>query len=188
MKNNCLFFVYYVILWLVIILKALFKNKTTYSKEVYDKFLEFHRNKFGLRYKIYNILIIGIILACIVYLVAYHIYSSAIVFCLILVGFIIWRFFKPISDVVKEYKSDKIQNSTTYIFNFYDNYFTVQDKKNISKMRYHKLRKIFSTKDFFYLYIDKTHSFLIDKSGFIVGSPKDFYTFVKKKKSFLPFK
>ena len=27
-------------------------------------------------------------------------------FCIILVGFIVWRFFKPISDVAKEYKSD----------------------------------------------------------------------------------
>ena len=188
MKKICHFFVYYDILRLVITLKALFKNKTTYSKEVYDKFLEFHRNKFGLRNKIYNILIIGIILACIIYLVAYHIYSSAIVFCIILVGFIVWRFFKPISDVAKEYKSNKIQNSTTYIFNFYDNYFTVQDKKNISKIKYHKLYRIFSTKDFFYLYIDKTYSYLIDKTGFIVGNPKDFYNFVKKRKSFLPFR
>lgn len=166
-------------------MKALFKNKTSYSKDVYDNFLEFHGKKFGFRFKLYNILIIAIILSCIVYLVAYNIYSSAIVFCLILVIFIVWRFLKPISLVNKEYCSDKIRNSTTYIFNFYEKYFTVQDKKNISKVKYHKLHKIFDAQNFFYLYVDNTYAFLIDKSGFVKGDPNNFYVFIKKKKLFL---
>ena len=165
----------------MIILKALFKNKTSYSKEIYDKFLEFHRNKYGFRYKLYNILVIAIVLACIVYLVAYKAYTTAVVFCIILVIFIVWRFLKPISEVTKDYKSDKVKKSTTYTFNFYDKYFTVQDKKTISKTRYSKLYRIFQTKDFFYLYIDKSHAFLIDKSGFVKGNCNEFYKFIKTK-------
>lgn len=174
----------YDILYVVIILKTLFKNKTTYSKKVYDEFLQFHKKKFGLKYNLYNTIIISTILTCIIYLTSYHIYSSAIVFCIILITFITWRFFKPIFEVSKEYTSNKIQNSITYIFNFYDKYFTIQDTKNISKIKYYKLNKIFSTNDFFYLYIDKSHSFLLDKSGFITGDPKKFYRFIKERKNF----
>ena len=165
----------------MIILKALFKNKTSYSKEIYDKFLEFHRNKFGFRYKLYNIIIIGIILACIVYLVAYNAYPTAIIFSIILVIFIAWRFLKPVAEVAKDYKSDKVKNSTTYSFSFYDKYFTIQDKNSISKTKYSKLYRIFQTKNFYYLYIDKTHAFLIDKSGFVKGNSVDFYKFIKTK-------
>lgn len=166
----------------MIILKVLFKNKTSYSKEVYDKFLEFHRNKYGFRYRLYNIIIIGIILACIVYLVSYKLYSTAIVFCIIFVIFITCRFLKPLSDVDKEYKSDKIRNSTTYTFTFYDKYFTIKDGKAYSKVKYYKLYRIFNTEKYYYLYIDKTHAFLIDKSGFINGNPNEFYKFVKTRK------
>lgn len=162
----------------MIILKAVFKNKTSYSKEIYDKFLEFHRNKYGFRYKLYNIIVIAIILACIVYSVAYHVYTTAIVFCIILVIFIIWRFLEPVQEVAKDYK-DKTKNSTIYTFNFYEKYFSVEDKKSISKIKYYKLHRVFQTKDFFYLYIDKTHAFLIDKSGFIKGDYKEFYKFIK---------
>ena len=163
----------------MIILKALFKNKTTYSKEIYDRFLEFHRNKFGFKYKLYNIIVIGIILACIVYSVGYKAYTTSVVFCIILVIFIIWRFLKPVAEVAKDYNSDKVKKSTIYTFNFYDKYFTVQDKKTVSKIKYYKLYRLFQTKDFFYLYIDKSHAFLIDKSGFFKGNSADFYKFIK---------
>lgn len=173
----------------MIILKTLFKNKTSYSKEIYDKFLEFHRNKFGFRYKLYNILVIGIILACIVYSIAYNAYTTAVVFCIIWVIFIVWRFLKPVSEVVKDYKSDKVKRSTTYTFSFYDKYFSVQDNKTISRIKYYKLYRFFQTKDFFYLYIDKSHAFLIDKSGFVKGNCNEFYKFIATKNlKFLLFK
>ena len=172
---------FYDILYLVIILEVLYKNKTSYSKEVYDKFLEFHRNKYGFRYKLYNIIIIAIILACIIYLVSYNLFSTAIVFCIIFVIFIVWRLFKPVSDVSKEYNSEKIKNSTTYTFTFYDKYFTLKDSKAYSKIKYYKLRRIFNTEKYYYLYIYKTHAFLIDKSKFIKGDYKDFYKFIKTK-------
>ena len=163
----------------MIILKALFKNKTAYSKKIYDRFLEFHRNKFGFKYKLYNIIVIGTILACIVYSVGYKAYTTSVVFCIILVIFIIWRSLKPVAEVSKDYNSDKVKKSTIYTFNFYDKYFTVQDKKTVSKIKYYKLYRLFQTKDFFYLYIDKSHAFLIDKSGFFKGNSVDFYKFIK---------
>ena len=165
---------------MVIILEILFKNKTTYSKEAYDDFLFFHRKKFGNKYKIYNIFVIALILFCIVYLVGYRHYNSAIIFCLFLVGFIYWRFFKPIIDVSKEYKSDKICKSASFIFSFYEKFFTVESNNHISKIKYHNLYKIFETDSFFYLYVDKTHSFLLNKSTFTKGNCENFRIFISK--------
>ena len=169
----------------VINLKILFKNTTTYSKETYDKFLEFHRKKFGLKYKLFNIFIIFVMLACIIFLVGYHYIHSAIFFCCFLVGFVFWRYLKPISDVSKEYKSDKIANSSSFTFIFYEKNFTVKDKKYISQIKYRNLYKIFDVDDFFYLYLDKTHSFLLQKDCFSKGDYNEFYSFIKKKISFL---
>ena len=41
--------------------------------------------------------------------------------------------------------------------------------------------KVFETKDYFYLYLDEDTAFLVSKSGFKIGTPKDFSEFIKKK-------
>ena len=112
----------------MIILKILFKNKTTYSEDVYNEFLEFHRKKFGLKFGLFNICIIALILTCIVYLVSYRNYTSAIMFCIILTIFIFLRYFKPALEVANDYKSEKISDNSTFTFTFYDKYFTIKEK------------------------------------------------------------
>ena len=57
----------------------------------------------------------------------------------------------------------------------------ITNKLQYSKVRYFKLYKIFETTDFFYLYIDKEHAFLIDKNGFTFGSAEEFSKFIHKK-------
>lgn len=84
-------------------------------------------------------------------------------------------------EVSKELKSEKIQKETVFTFKFYKTFFTCQDDKFISKIKYYKLRKVFETDNFFYLYIDKNHSFLIDKSKFKYNNSSDFSNFIKKK-------
>ena len=167
----------------MIVLKILFKNKTTYSEDVYNEFLEFHRKKFGLKFASFNICIIALILTCIVYLVSYRNYTSAIMFCIILTVFIFLRYFKPALEVSNDYKSEKISNNSTFTFTFYDKYFTVKEKNDIYKSKYRNLYKIFETDNYFYLYIDKNHSFLLDKTGFIVGNSNDFNKFILHKKA-----
>ena len=167
----------------MIVLKILFKNKTTYSEDVYNEFLEFHRKKFGLKFALFNICIIALILTCIVYLVSYRNYTSAIMFCIILTIFIFLRYFKPALEVSNDYKSEKISDNSTFTFTFYDKYFTIKEKNDIYKSKYRNLYKIFETDNYFYLYIDKNHSFLLDKTGFIVGDSNDFNKFILHKKS-----
>ena len=50
-----------------------------------------------------------------------------------------------------------------------------------TRVYYFKLHKVFETKDYFYLYLDEDTAFLVSKSGFKLGTPKDFSEFIKKK-------
>lgn len=67
----------------------------------------------------------------------------------------------------------------TYVF--YDKYMQIINSSNNIKLNYYKLYKVFETKNYFYLYINKNYSFVLSKDGFSIGNPDDFYKFIKKK-------
>ncbi len=162
-------------------LKILFKNTTKYSKDVYNKFLAFHNKKYHLTYTLYTGLVTMLILFCLILQVQSHHLNLAILICCCLTAFILWRFFRPISDITKEYKSDKIQKEKEFTYKFYQHFFTIEDTNEYSKIKYYELHKVFETDDFFYLYIDKTHSFLLNKTCFKKNNSADFSQFIKKK-------
>ena len=165
-------------------MKLLFKNTTKYSKSVYDEFLKFHRKKYRFTYILYNVIVIALILFCLTVQVQYHNFSGSILFCIILSLFILWRYLHPIEEVTKEYNSDKIQKEKSFTFKFYDKFFTCEDIKEFSKFKYYKLHKVYETNNFFYLYIDKTHSFILDKTKFNENKSAEFSNFIKKKAFF----
>ncbi len=162
-------------------LKILFKNTTKYTKSIYDTFLDFHRKKYYCTYTAYTLLVITFILFFLILQIKFHNHAFAFMVCCGLTFFIFWRFFRPVSEISKEYKSDKIQKQKLFTFKFYDKLFIVQDNKQFSEIKYYQLYKVFETDDFFYLYIDKTHSFLLDKSCFKENNPNDFSEKKKKK-------
>ena len=105
----------------------------------------------------------------------------AFIFILTLICFLLWRIFHPIKEVKDEFESKKIQKESTFIFRFYKKYFTISDSNNFEKIKYWKLYKIYETNDFFYLYINKDHAFLLEKNTFTKGDISTFYIFVKRK-------
>ena len=165
----------------MIILKILFKNTTKYNKKVYDKFLQFHRNKFSLSYTFYTAIVAIALFYCISMQVIYHNLTLAISLCTVLTAFFLWRFLHPIKEVSKDYHSDTIQKEKEFTFLFFDNHFKIRDQLSSEIVKYYKLYRVFETTDFFYFYIDKTHSYLISKAGFFKGSTSEFSTFIKKK-------
>ena len=169
---------------MVIILKVLFKNRTKYSEEVYNQFLEFHRNKFKFSYTLYTALIMIALFYFISMQVIYHNLTLAIVLCIVMSVFFLWRYLKPISEVSKDYKSDTIQQQQSFTFLFYSNHFIIRNNMCYESIKYSNLHRIFETNDFFYLYIDKRHSYIISKSGFLKGTSNDFASFIKKKNFF----
>lgn len=172
---------------MVINLEILFKNTTKYTKETYKQFVEFHSKKYNFQYTLFNVIIIALILFCIVLQVSYKYYEIAILTCIVFTCFCLYRYFHPISVVSKELKGKTIAEEKSFTFKFYEKYFKVFDKLDSNTVKYYKLRRAFETKDFFYLYIDKTHAFIINKENFSIGKPTDFSEFIKKK-CFLRYK
>lgn len=149
-------------------LKILFKNKTKYTKQAYKEFVEIHNKTHNFTYTLYTVIVIALLLICLVLQVNNHTYSLAITFCLIITCFILWRFFHPISVVSKQFNSSTIQTEKEFTFNFYDKYFKIIDNNQFEIFKYYKIYKVYETDNFFYLYTNRTHSFLINKNNFLV--------------------
>ena len=162
-------------------MNMLFKNTTKYSKECYENFLIFHNKKFGVSSNFYTLLIVILMAFCIVLQLKAGNTQLAFIFILTLICFLLWRIFHPIKEVKDEFESKKIQKESTFIFRFYEKYFTISDSYNFEKIKYWKLYKIYETNDFFYLYINKNHAFLLEKNTFTKGDISTFYRFVKRK-------
>ena len=162
-------------------MKIFFKNKTKYSRDLYDEYLEFHRKKYTLKYTLYTALVIFAILFCITLQVVNHYYSLAIILCFALTLFFLWRNLHPVYEVTKDYNSKKIVNENEFTFIFYNKYFKIYGRKEISELNYFKIYRVFETDTFFYIYVDKTHSLLLNKDGFTKGAPEDFTKFIKHK-------
>lgn len=162
-------------------MKLLFKNTTKYTKLIYDEFLTFHNQKYHFGYTLYTCIITAFLLFFLIIQIQIHQFLFVFFISCVLTGFLLWRFFHPISVVTKEYKSETIQEEKEFSFCFYSNFFTVEDEKEFSEMKYYQLRKIFETDCFFYLYLDKTHAFLLDKSNFKNNNPSAFSAFIRKK-------
>lgn len=149
-------------------MKILFKNKTKYTKQAYKEFVEIHNKTHNFTYTLYTIIVIALLLICLVLQVNNHTYSLAITFCLIITCFILWRFFHPISVVSKQFNSSTIQTEKEFTFNFYNKYFKIIDNNQFEIFKYYKIYKVYETDNFFYLYTNRTHSFLINKNNFLV--------------------
>lgn len=162
-------------------MKILFKNRTKYTKSTYQEFLNFHQEKYGPKYQFYTAIILILIFFCFAMQVKYHKYTLAILFACSLTAFFLWRFFHPLKQIKKEMESEKITKEKEFSFRFFEKHFEISDKQKIEKMKYYKLLRVFETKTFFYLYIDKNHAFLLSKNSFVIGSPEEFSKFIKKK-------
>lgn len=163
------------------LMKILFENKTKYTKEVYQKYLKFHQSKYGNKYRFITIFYILLLCFCIIMNLKYWNIITTLILAITLTIFCFYRFFYPIKKVKKELKTEKFKKEKEFTFTFYEKYFVISDKKVSEQIRYWKLHRIFETKDFFYLYINKDHAFLLDKSTFIKGNTSEFLKFLKKK-------
>ena len=79
---------------------------------------------------------------------------------------------------LKKYRSGEFRLENGEV---YDKFFVISDKKNSEKIKYWKLHRIYETEEFFYLYINKDHAFLLDKSTFTKGNTSEFLKFLRKK-------
>ena len=162
-------------------MKLLFKNKTKYTKEVYKTFLEFHNKKYGNSYHFYTAIITLLLFFCFGMNLKFHNFAVTIGIFIAMIAFLYWRFFHPTHEIQKELKKDKIQKEKEFQFRFFEKCIEILDKTYTSKFNYFKIKHIYETNKYFYLYIDKNHAFILGKSNFTIGNIDDFRTFIKHK-------
>ena len=120
-------------------------------------------------------------LFCITLQLLHGSYTLAVLTCILLTIFVLWRLLHPLQEIQKERTSEKITKEKQYRFVFYEKHFEIWDHNQFYVGKYAQLYKVFDTADFFYLYTEKNRAFLLDKKGFLVGTPEDFSNFMKKK-------
>ena len=76
------------------------------------------------------------------------------------------------------------------IFEFQEDTFkisaTAKNGTEFSELNYSSIVKFMESKQDIYLFISKTHGYILDKSGFTVGSPEEFLKFLQEKN--IPYK
>ncbi len=159
----------------------LFENKTTYTQNMYIDFLKFHNKRYNFTYMTYTIIWSIILLSCIIYCFSYNMRLQGVIITIILLSFVIYRFARPQMIVDKELKSDKLGDNNINVFTFYKKYMEIKNKNGKFKYNYFMIRKVFETKDSFYLYVTKENAFLISKKAFSLGTSEDFSKFAKLK-------
>ena len=86
-------------------MKLIFKNKTKYTKQVYANFLQFHQNKYGIKYKFTTILTILILSFFIITNLQYSNYPTVFLVEKALVLLCLNKFFYPIKKLKKKLKT-----------------------------------------------------------------------------------
>ena len=160
-------------------MKIIYENKTKYTKEAYNNFLKFHQKKYNLRYELFTIFIIILLIFCSVVNFMSNHSNIALIFIFIIIGFFLYRHINPIKKIKKEFR--KIKNETEFTFDFYDKYFIVSGDKKDEKIRYWSIRRVYDNKDYIFLYKDKENAFVLKKDCFLIGDKNTFIKFIKRK-------
>ena len=161
-------------------MKVLFKNITKYDKENRENLINFHTSKYGKKELIKFVLMTIVFIYVFIFNLIYKNWYSILM--LLLLTMIMYLVYK-----IKEKKENKRNKNIIkeYTFGFYEKYIKIRYRRQYQKIIYLNIKKIFETDKNFFLYTDDTHSLILDKEGFVIGTPEEFSEFIKKK---CPFK
>lgn len=100
----------------------------------------------------------------------------------LMIYFLVHRYVVMPKNNLKNIKSKYGENPVH--FDFEEKHFTVNvengaNSENIS-IEYDKLIKAKEVKDYFFLYSDRQHAYVIKKSAFVMGCPEDLSVYLKK--------
>lgn len=162
-------------------MEKLFENKTKYSQKEYDAFLESYKKeyeKMDTSYLLFYVIFFGICM------ILAFIEKEIILGIILLMGLAIYLWYKiikPMKEVEKEKEKQKISGDFENNYEFYKNYFKVENVDGKAQILYFKLYRVVETKTNFYIYISRQYAFIVSKEGFTKGTSEEFSAFLKKK-------
>ena len=162
-------------------MEKLFENKTKYSDKEYSAFLTSYKEEFfktEIAYMFFNIAFFGM---CMIFAFKEN---EKILALALLIGLLVYAWVKiirPIIAVRKDQKSHKFSGHFVNNYEFYKNFFKVQNSDGNAQIVYLNLYRVVETKTYFYMYISREYAFIVSKLGFTKGTPEEFSKFIKKK-------
>lgn len=162
-------------------MEKLFENKTKYSQKEYDIFLKSYEEEYATSDKAYMTFYILFFGLCMILAFKEREFILAISL-LIGLGIYLWyKIIRPFKAVEKDKKSQKLSGSFINKYEFFKNYFRVENPEGEAQIFYFKLYRVVETKSYFYIYISRQYAFIVSKLGFTEGKSEDFSKFIKKK-------
>lgn len=158
-----------------------FENNTKYNEKIYEDFLKFHTKQYFAKYVAYTIIVLLAFIYMLFCSMGYGNWNLVLLIFIIIIGFITYRIYSQKRIIKEELESSKISGQEEFTFKFYDKYFTVNNLKKIEEIKYVKIYKAFETNIYFYLYINRTNAFILEKSGFVNKDIDEFKDFLKTK-------
>ena len=160
-------------------MKILFKNNTKYTKEKYNDFIEFHKNKYGKK----MIIKFVITVICVLYILIFNIINKNWLVILLLTGIAIMFYLlnNVKNNKIQKQNKKMLRDRNQFTFFFYEHFIKIKCGRKFDRIRYFELYKIFETKEYFFLYVDETHSLIVSKEGFEIGTAREFSDFIRKK-------
>lgn len=162
-------------------MEKLFENKTKYSQKEYDIFLESYKKEYASADNAYIVFYIVFFGFCTIWA---FIEKEIFLGIALLIGLSVYLWFKiirPNQLVEKTKKSPKVSGKFVNKYEFYKNYFKVENPDGKTQVLYFKLYRVVETKSYFYIYISREYAFIVSKLGFTEGKAEDFSKFIKKK-------
>ena len=106
-----------------------------------------------------------------------------VVLIIIILTCILYAINKVLRNQKKQERVHKrrIQRGQNYVYDFYRYYIRVKIGRKGQTIYYFKLHKVYETKDYFYLYLNKEYSLIVSKEGFTIGNSRKFSEFIKRK-------
>ena len=162
-------------------MEKLFENKTKYTNKEYTAFLKSYKEEFAkteIAYILFNIIFFGM---CMIF--SFKENEKILAFSL-LIGLLVYIWFKiirPVKAVKKDQESHKFSGHFVNNYEFYKNYFSVENIDGKAQIIYLKLYRIVETNSYFYIYISREYAFIVSKLGFTKGTSEEFSKFIKKK-------
>lgn len=165
-------------------MESLFENKTKYSKELYDKYIEFHAKKYGVKEIIeFIIVVISALILIVIDIQNIEKLKFAFIGIIVILASIIYVFIRERVKAKKQYEGmiNKKQKDSYAEYSFFDQYFISSYQGESRKVYYVEIKKVFILKDRYYLYLDKNHACVLLKDGFTKGTEEDFRKFLDTK-------
>lgn len=165
-------------------MEKIFENKTKYSQKEYNAFLESYNKEFATSdsaYIIFYMLFFGV---CMIFAFKEGIFLLGITLFIGLFIYLWYKIIRPAKSVEKDKKSHKMSGSFVNKYDFYNNFFKIENTDGKAQIFYFKLYRVVETKSYFYIYVSREYAFIVSKLGFTKGNQEDFSKFIKKKISF----